>query len=71
MCATLLQSCLTLCDPMNCNLPVSSVHGIFFRQYWSGLLFISPGDLSDPEFKPASLMSHTLVGMFFTTCTPW
>ena len=23
------QSCLTLCDPMECSLPVSSVHGIF------------------------------------------
>ena len=23
------QSCPTLCDPMNCNLPGSSVHGIF------------------------------------------
>ena len=23
------QSCLTLCDPMNCNLPGSSVHGTF------------------------------------------
>ena len=23
-----LQSCLTLCDPMNCSLPGSSVHGI-------------------------------------------
>ena len=23
------QSCLTLCNPMNCNLPGSSVHGIF------------------------------------------
>ena len=23
------QSCLTLCDPMNCSLPGSSVHGIF------------------------------------------
>ena len=22
------QSCLTLCDPMNCSLPRSSVHGI-------------------------------------------
>ena len=26
--AKLLQSCLTLCDPMNCSLPGSSVHGI-------------------------------------------
>ena len=24
----LLQSCLTLCDPMDCSLPGSSVHGI-------------------------------------------
>ena len=22
------QSCLTLCDPMNCSLPGSSLHGI-------------------------------------------
>ena len=27
--AKLLQSCLTLCDPMDCCLPGSSVHGIF------------------------------------------
>ena len=24
-----LQSCLTLCDPMHCSLPGSSIHGIF------------------------------------------
>ena len=24
-----LQSCLTLCDPMDCSLPGTSVHGIF------------------------------------------
>ena len=24
------QSCLTFCDPMDCSLPGSSVHGIFF-----------------------------------------
>ena len=24
-----IQLCLTLCDPMDCNLPGSSVHGIF------------------------------------------
>ena len=23
------QSCLTVCDPMDCGLPASSVHGIF------------------------------------------
>ena len=29
ICAKLLQSCLTLCNPMGCNPPGSSVHGIF------------------------------------------
>ena len=28
LCAKSLQSCLTLCNPMDCNLPDSSVHGI-------------------------------------------
>ena len=28
LCAKLLQSCLTLCDPMDCSLPSSSLHGI-------------------------------------------
>ena len=27
VCAKSLQSCLTLCDPMDCGLPGSSVHG--------------------------------------------
>jgi len=37
---------------MDCNLPDSSLHGIF--QYWSGLPFPSPGDLPDPGIKPGS-----------------
>ena len=28
VCIKLLQSCLTLCDPVDCNLPGTSVHGI-------------------------------------------
>ena len=36
------QSCLTLCDPMDCILPGSSVHGILQQEYWSGLPFPSP-----------------------------
>ena len=30
-CAKLLQSCLILCDPLDCSLPGSSVHGILQR----------------------------------------
>ena len=40
----------------------------FSRQkYWSGLPCPPPGDLPDPGIEPASLMSPTLAGRFFTT----
>ena len=41
------QSCLTLCDPMDCSLPGSSVHGIF-QAIVHGLPCPSPVDLPDP-----------------------
>ena len=37
------QSCLNLCDPMDCNLPSSSVHGIFHTE------FLSQGNLHNPR----------------------
>ena len=37
------------------------------EEYWSGLPFPSPGDLSDSEIKPES---PTLAGIFFTTEPP-
>ena len=52
------QSCPTLCDPMDCSLPGSSVHGIFQAIYWSGLPFPSPGDLPNPGIEPGSLTLH-------------
>ena len=62
-CATSLQSCLTLCDPMDCSLPGSSVHGILqARILESGLLCPPPGDLPDTGAEPAFLMSLVLVG---------
>ena len=64
------QSCPTLCDPLDCSLPGSSVHGIFREEYWSGLQFPSPGDLPKPGIKPVSLMSPALAGEFFTTASP-
>ena len=47
------QSCLTLCNPMNC-LPDTSVCSISQQKYWSGLPFPSPGDLLDPGNEPGS-----------------
>ena len=43
-----MQSCPTLGGPMECRFSVSSVHGFFRQQYWSGLPFPSPWDLPDP-----------------------
>ena len=34
--------CWTLCDPMGCSLPCSSVHRIPRQEHWSGLPFPSP-----------------------------
>ena len=47
-------SCLTLCDPMDCSLPGSSVYEISQQAYWSGLPFPSPGYLPDPGIEPWS-----------------
>ena len=45
------QSCLTLCDPMDCRPPGSQVHGVSRQEYWSGYLFPSPADLANPGIK--------------------
>ena len=37
------------------------------QEYWSGLQFLSPGDLPDPGIEPMSLMSPALAAEFFTT----
>ena len=52
---------------MDCSPPSPSVHGIPRREYWSGLPYLSPGDLSDPGIEPAS---HALAGRFFTAEPP-
>ena len=61
------QSCPPLCKPMDCSLPGSPVHEILQARILEWLPFPSPGDLLDPEIKPAS---PALVGGFFTTEPP-
>ena len=48
------QSCLTLCEPVDCSLPGSSVHGILQARIWSRLPFPPPGDLPDQGIGPGS-----------------
>ena len=38
------QSCPTLCDPMDCTLPGSSVHGIFQARVLEWIAFPTPGE---------------------------
>ena len=63
------QSCPNLCDPMNCSLPDSSVHGILQQEHWSGLPFPPPGGLPDlgmeltsPTLQVNSLLSESPQG---------
>ena len=67
--AKLPQSCLTLCDPMDCSLPGSSVYGILQARILlqNGLSCPPPGDLPDPRIEPTALMSPALAGGFFTS----
>ena len=53
--AKLLQLCLTLCDPMDCSLPGSSVHGILQARILEWVPCPPPGHLPDPGIEPASL----------------
>ena len=50
-----VQSCWTLCDPMESVAYQAPLSMGFSRQdYWSGLPFPSPGDLPDPGIEPGS-----------------
>ena len=43
-----------LCNPMDCNPPDSSVHGILQARILEWVAFPSPGDLCKPGIKPRS-----------------
>ena len=52
------QSCLTLCDPMDCNRRAPLFMGFFWQACWSALP-LPPPDLSEPRIEPVSPMSTT------------
>ena len=67
----LLQMCLTLCSPVDCSLPGSSVHRILQARILEWLACLPLGDLPDPGIKPAPLMSPALAGRFSMASTTW
>ena len=46
-----IQSCLTLCDPMDCSPPGSSVHGLLQVRILEWAALPSPGDLLGPGIE--------------------
>ena len=64
---SVIQSCLILCHPLDCSPPVSLSMEFFRQEYWSWLLFPTPGDLPDPGIETASPASHALASKSFTT----
>ena len=65
------QSCPTHCDCMDCSLQEPLSMEFSRQEYWSGMPFPSPGDLSYPGIEPVSLVPPALVGRFFTISTTW
>ena len=50
------ESCLILCNPMDCSMPGSSVHGILQVRLLDSVVCLSPRDLPNPGIEPMSLM---------------
>ena len=61
------QLCPALCNPTDCSLPDSSVHGILQARILEWVAFLPPGDLPNAGSKPVSSVPPALAGEFFTT----
>ena len=67
--AKLLQSCLTLCDPVDCSPESSSVQEFSRQEYWNGLPCPPPGDRPHPGLDCVSGIS-CIADRFFTSEPP-
>ena len=68
--AKLLQLCLTLCDPMDCSLPGSSVHGILQARILEPVALPSSRGPSWPRNQTPISCSSYSAGRFFTAEPP-
>ena len=62
---------MTLCNPVDCSLPGSSVQRILQVRILEWVVIFSSRYLPDLETEPTSFMSPALAGGFFTTSTMW
>ena len=65
------RSCRTLCDPVDCSLPGSSVCGIFQAKILEWVAISSSRRSLWPGIKPMSLVSPSLAGKFFSISATW
>ena len=71
VCVKSLQSCPTLCKPMDCSLPGSSVHGDSPGQNTGVHCHALLQGIFPTQGLNPSLMSPALRGRFFTTSATW
>ena len=59
----IIQSCLTLCDPMDCSLPGFSVHGIFQARVleWVAIAFSRRSSQPRDESRSPTIQADTLL----------
>ena len=61
------QLCPILCDPLDCSLPGSSVHGILQERILEWVTISISGELPDPGIESVFPEFPALAGRFFTT----
>ena len=61
--------CLTLCDPVDCSLPGSSVHGILQARIPEWVAMPSSRGSSQPRNQTHISYISCIGGRFFTTCS--
>ena len=69
-CVCVLSRIQPFATPWTVTLQAPLSMGFSQQEYWSGLPFPPPGDLPNPGIEPASPVSPTLAGEFFTTEPP-
>ena len=71
MCAQSLQSCLTLCDTMDCSSAGSPVYGILQARILEWVAISFSRGFSQPRDGTLPLKSPALASGFFTTRATW
>ena len=69
-CAQPLQSCLNLCDPVDCSPPGSSVHGIFQARTLEQVAISFSWGSSQPRDRTCSPCGSCIAGGIFSTEPP-